>query len=73
MSRKKTPPSYGEPGGPNIVDTHSYKLSPLGPALKIKLSNMEQKQNCVNWKLKVPAIWWWIKGDFSKLFLHSLG
>ena len=34
MSRKKTPPSYGEPGGPSIVETHSYKLSPLGPALK---------------------------------------
>ena len=35
MSRKKTPPSYGEPGGPSIVDTHSYKLSPLGPALQL--------------------------------------
>lgn len=34
MSRKKTPPSYTEPGGPNIVETHSYKLSPLGPALQ---------------------------------------
>ena len=34
MSRKNTPPSYTEPGGPRIVDTHSYKLSPLGPALK---------------------------------------
>lgn len=35
MSKKKTPPSYGEPGGPSIVDTHSYKLSPLGPALQL--------------------------------------
>lgn len=34
MSKKKTPPSYTEPFGPSIVDTHSYKLSPLGPALK---------------------------------------
>lgn len=32
MSRKNTPPSYTEPGGPRIVDTHSYRLSPLGPA-----------------------------------------
>lgn len=35
MSRKNTPPSYTEPGGPSIVDTHSYKLSPLGPALQL--------------------------------------
>ena len=35
MSRKKTPPSYTEPGGPRIVDTHSYKLSPFGPALQL--------------------------------------
>lgn len=35
MSKKKTPPSYTEPGGPKIVLTHSYTLSPLGPALKI--------------------------------------
>jgi len=34
MSRKNTPPSYTEPGGPKMVDTHSYKLSPLGPALQ---------------------------------------
>lgn len=34
MSKKKTPPSYTEPGGPKIVLTHSYTLSPLGPALK---------------------------------------
>lgn len=34
MSRKKTPPSYTEPGGPRIVETHSYKLSPFGPALQ---------------------------------------
>lgn len=34
ISRKKTPPSYTEPGGPKIVDTHSYKLSPFGPALQ---------------------------------------
>ncbi len=33
-SRKKTPPSYTDPGGPRIVDTHSYRLSPLGPALQ---------------------------------------
>lgn len=33
MSKKKTPPSYTEPGGPSIVETHSYKLSPFGPAL----------------------------------------
>lgn len=32
MSKKNTPPSYTEPGGPRIVDTHSYKLSPFGPA-----------------------------------------
>lgn len=35
ISRKNTPPSYTEPGGPSIVDTHSYKLSPLGPALQL--------------------------------------
>ena len=23
MSRKKTPPSYAEPGGPRMVETHS--------------------------------------------------
>lgn len=34
MSRKKTPPSYTEPGGPKMVDLHSYMLSPLGPALQ---------------------------------------
>lgn len=34
MSRKKTPPSYTEPGGPRIVETHSYRLSPFGPALQ---------------------------------------
>lgn len=34
MSRKNTPPSYTEPGGPRIVDTHSYRLSPFGPALQ---------------------------------------
>ena len=34
MSRKNTPPSYTDPGGPRMVDTHSYKLSPLGPALQ---------------------------------------
>lgn len=34
MSKKKTPPSYTEPGGPRIVLTHSYTLSPFGPALK---------------------------------------
>ncbi len=32
LSRKKTPFAYGEPEGPRIVDTHSYKLSPFGPA-----------------------------------------
>ena len=32
MSRKKTPPEYGEPDGPMMVDTHSKRLSPLGPA-----------------------------------------
>lgn len=32
MSKKNTPPSYTEPGGPRIVDTHSYRLSPFGPA-----------------------------------------
>jgi len=34
MSRKNTPPSYTDPGGPSMVDTHSYKLSPFGPALQ---------------------------------------
>lgn len=34
MSKKKTPPSYTEPGGPKIVLTHSNTLSPFGPALK---------------------------------------
>jgi hypothetical protein len=34
MSKKNTPPSYTEPGGPKIVLTHSYTLSPFGPALK---------------------------------------
>lgn len=33
ISKKKTPPSYTEPGGPKIVLTHSYTLSPFGPAL----------------------------------------
>ncbi len=37
MSRKKTPPSYTDPGGPRIVDTHSYRLSPLGPALQPRI------------------------------------
>ncbi len=32
LSRKKTPFAYGEPEGPRMVDTHSYKLSPFGPA-----------------------------------------
>lgn len=35
MSKKKTPPSYTDPGGPRIVDTHSYRLSPFGPALQL--------------------------------------
>ena len=35
MSRKKTPPSYTEPGGPRMVETHSKRLSPLGPALQL--------------------------------------
>lgn len=33
MSRKKIPPAYGDPAGPIIVETQSYKESPLGPAL----------------------------------------
>jgi len=32
MSRKNTPPAYGDPAGPMMEDTHSYRLSPLGPA-----------------------------------------
>jgi hypothetical protein len=32
ISRKKTPPEYGEPEGPMMVETHSKRLSPLGPA-----------------------------------------
>ena len=35
MSRKNTPPSYTEPGGPRMVETHSKRLSPLGPALQL--------------------------------------
>lgn len=35
MSRKNTPPSYTDPGGPRIVDTHSYRLSLFGPALQL--------------------------------------
>ena len=35
MSRKKTPPSYTEPGGPRMVETHSKRLSPFGPALQL--------------------------------------
>ena len=35
MSKKKTPPSYTDPGGPRIVLTHSKRLSPLGPALQL--------------------------------------
>ena len=31
MSRKNTPPAYGDPAGPMMEDTHSYRLSPLGP------------------------------------------
>lgn len=34
ISKKKTPPSYTEPGGPKIVETHSYKFSFFGPALQ---------------------------------------
>ena len=34
ISRKKTPPSYTDFGGPRIVEFHSYRLSPLGPALR---------------------------------------
>lgn len=34
MSRKNTPPSYTDPGGPSIVEFHSYRLSPFGPALQ---------------------------------------
>ena len=30
------------PGGPRIVDTHSYMLSPLGPALKIKKNQLNK-------------------------------
>lgn len=35
ISRKNTPPSYTDPGGPRMVETHSYRLSPLGPALQL--------------------------------------
>lgn len=34
MSRKKTPPAYGDPPGPMMEETHSYRLSPFGPALQ---------------------------------------
>lgn len=34
ISKKNTPPSYTLPGGPSIVETHSYKESPFGPALQ---------------------------------------
>lgn len=50
MSKKKTPPSYTEPGGPRIVLTHSYILSPFGPALKfvyiLIIDNMLSYQYC---------------------------
>jgi hypothetical protein len=36
MPRKNTPPAYGEPSGPRMVLTHSYRLSSLGPALQLK-------------------------------------
>ena len=32
LTSEKMPPAYGLPGGPWMVLTHSYKLSPLGPA-----------------------------------------
>lgn len=35
ISRKKTPSSYGDALGPRIVLTHSYRLSPLGPAVQL--------------------------------------
>ncbi len=40
MSKKKTPPSYGEPSGPNIVDTHSKMSSPFGPAEQLHGGSM---------------------------------
>lgn len=42
ISRKKTPPSYTEPGGPRIVDTHSKRLSPFGLALGTTIKNFTQ-------------------------------
>lgn len=44
MSRKNTPPSYTDPGGPSIVEFHSYRLSPFGPALQ-KTKNKKQKSS----------------------------
>ena len=32
MSKKKMPPAYGLSCGPTMVETHSNRLSPLGPA-----------------------------------------
>ena len=34
ISKKNSPPAYGDPSGPIIVDTHWYKLSSFGPALQ---------------------------------------
>lgn len=47
MSRKNTPPSYTDPGGPSIVEFHSYRLSPFGPALQKK-----KKKKKINHKRK---------------------
>ena len=69
MSRKKTPPSYGEPGGPRMVDTHSYRLSPLGPALpthsytahsNIRLHISSVAFCMLNVMNQIPAIWRWV-------------
>ena len=32
MSKKNMPPAYADDLGPVMVATHSYRLSPLGPA-----------------------------------------
>lgn len=48
MSKKKTPPSYTDPGGPKIVETHSYRLSPLGPALNKHKNNVRHMLDHVN-------------------------
>lgn len=65
MSRKKTPPSYTEPGGPSIVETHSYRLSPFGPALRTHCYT-----GCVTSVTNIPAVRGRVQCDLCQLLLN---